>query len=366
MPTASRRSSPRASRKAAHVISAAIMAGGKSRRMGQDKAWIELEGRPIAARVVDVLREVADEVLIVANDPRFAELGLRVVPDRFPEGGALGGIATGVGAATHDRVLVAACDMPFLRADVWRLVVQRSDGADAVVPKVGGEYETLHALYTKACLGPLERALGAGKMRVISFFPEVRVREIPEADLRALDPDLRSLTNVNTPEELAAATAPRSRRSGALAAGIAEAGARVLARVTELAPVAWRSGAAADGWTVGFETWHIARGLERQRGWIERSLRGDLPFPFDLDATNALNAESSARFGDPPQPDTVALLRRELDRTVALVSSLGEADLERDCVETDGKRASVRIVAGRVMVRHIAGHLDAIENALTG
>ena len=132
------------------MISAAIMAGGKSRRMGQDKAWIGLEGRPIIARVIDVLREVADEVLIVANDPRFAELGLPVVPDRFPEGGALGGIATGLGAATHDRVLVAACDMPFLRADIWRLLVQRSDGADAVVPRVGGEYETLHALYTKA------------------------------------------------------------------------------------------------------------------------------------------------------------------------------------------------------------------------
>ena len=357
------------------TISAAVMAGGKSRRMGQDKAWLELEGRPIVQRVIDVLREVADEVLIVANDPRYAELGLRVVPDRFPEGGALGGIATGVGAAQHDLVLVAACDMPFLRADLWRLLIERAEGADAAVPKVGGQYETLHAAYRKACLGPMERALATGKMRVISFFDEVRVREVGEADLRALDPGLRALTNVNTPEELAAAmgarpdasaaTAP-SERAAALAAGIAGAVARALARVSGVSPEAWRRRSAADGWTVGFEIWHMARALERQRGWIEDSVRGDAPFPFDWDETHALNAETSRRYGDPPQGDTIALLRTEADRTVALIASLTDAELERECLETDGKRVSVRIVAGRVMTRHLAGHLEAIETALAG
>lgn len=172
--------------------------------MGQDKAWITIEGRPIIARVIEVLREVADEVFVVANDERYAELGLQVVPDRFPDGGALGGIATAVGAAQHQRVLVAACDMPFVRADLWRLLLDRAHGADAVVPRRGGEYETLHALYTKACLPHMERALATGRMRVISFFADVHVAEVGEADLRAVDPELRAFTNVNTPEELAA------------------------------------------------------------------------------------------------------------------------------------------------------------------
>ena len=348
------------------MISAAVMAGGKSRRMGQDKAWLELEGRPIVRRVVDVLREVADEVLIVANDPRYAELGLRVVPDRFPEGGALGGIATGVGAAAHDLVLVAACDMPFLRADLWRLVIERAEGVDAAVPKVAGQYETLHAAYRKACLGPMERALASGKLRVISFFDEIRVRDVGEADLRVLDPGLRALTNVNTPEELAAAMKRPGERAAALAAGIAGAVERALDRVSALPPEAWRRRSAADGWTVGFGVWHMARALERQRGWIEASVRGDAPFPFDWDETHALNAETSRRYGDPPQGDTVALLRTEADRTVALIASLTDAELERECLETDGKRVSVRIVAGRVMTRHIAGHFEAIETALAG
>ena len=188
-------------------VSAAVMAGGRSRRMGRDKAWLDVgDGRPIVQRVIDVLSEVADEVFIVANDDRYHALGRRVVPDSFPDGGALGGIATALAAATHDRVIVAACDMPFLRSEVFRLLIERSEGADAVVPRTGGEYEALHALYTKACLAPIERALAAGRMRVISFFDDVRVRAIDETDLRAVDPDLASFTNVNTPEELARVT----------------------------------------------------------------------------------------------------------------------------------------------------------------
>jgi molybdopterin-guanine dinucleotide biosynthesis protein A len=186
-------------------VSAAIMAGGKSKRMGQDKAWIELDGEPLIKRVADVLAQVADEVIVVANDPRYASLGLRVVPDKYPTGGALGGIATGVGAAAHDTVLVAACDMPFLSAEMWRAILAHRGEADVVIPRVGGEYETLHALYTKACVPQMARAIAENRLRVISFFDQVRVLAIEEPELRAVDPDLRAFTNVNTPEELASA-----------------------------------------------------------------------------------------------------------------------------------------------------------------
>jgi molybdenum cofactor guanylyltransferase len=186
-------------------VSAAIMAGGKSTRMGQDKAWIELDGEPLIARVASVLAEVADEVIVVANDARYESLGLRVVRDRYPTGGALGGIATGVGAATHDTVLVAACDMPFLSADVWRLLLGHAGEADVVIPRIGGEYETLHALYTKTCVPQMARAIAENRLRVISFFDQVRVLAVEEPELRAVDPTLRAFTNVNTPEELASA-----------------------------------------------------------------------------------------------------------------------------------------------------------------
>jgi len=188
-------------------VSAAIMAGGKSARMGQDKAWIELDGEPLITRVARVLGEVADEVLVVANDPRYETLGLRVVRDRYPQAGALGGIATGLGAASHDAVLVAACDMPFLSADLWRLLLGHTGEADVVIPRVAGEYETMHALYRKSCLPHMARAIAENRLRVISFFDAVSVKAIDEVELRAVDPTLRSFTNVNTPEELASALA---------------------------------------------------------------------------------------------------------------------------------------------------------------
>jgi len=183
------------------------VAGGKSLRMGQDKAWIELDGEPLIMRVAGVLAQVADEVIIVANDPRYESLGLRVVRDRYPEGGALGGIATGVGAAQHDTVLVAACDLPFLATAVWRVLLDHAGEADVIIPRIAGEYEALHALYTKACMPHLARALAENRLRVTSFFDAVRVLAVEEPELRAVDPTLRAFTDVNTPEDLASALA---------------------------------------------------------------------------------------------------------------------------------------------------------------
>lgn len=345
------------------AVSAAVMAGGRSRRMGTDKAFIELAGRPIIARVLDVMREVADEVLVVANDTRYATLGVRVVPDRFADGGALGGIATGVGAAAHDRVLVVACDMPFLRADVWRALIARADGFDAVVPKLGDDHETLHALYTKACLPAMERALADGRLRVISFFADVRVRDVPADELRGIDPGLRAFTNVNTPEELAALAARPDRRE-ALARRISAAVDRVVARVEGLSAGQWAVRCAPEGWSVGLEAQHIAVGLARHRGWIEAAIRGAPPFAFDRGETDALNAATAAAQEVPDRDATVALLRSEGAETAGLIRAVADADLDTVALRSGRRELTAERVASVVMVRHIEDHLRSIEGAV--
>jgi molybdopterin-guanine dinucleotide biosynthesis protein A len=172
--------------------------------MGRDKAWLDLgDGVPLVRRVAGTLANVADEVVVVASDERFASLGLPVVPDRFGEKGAFGGIATAVAATRGDLVCVAACDMPHPSAAVYRLLIQLADGYDVVIPRIGAELETMHAAYRRTCLEAMERALARGDMRVISFFPDVRVREVGAGELRAVDPELRAFENVNTPEDLA-------------------------------------------------------------------------------------------------------------------------------------------------------------------
>lgn len=190
-------------------VTGVIQAGGKSTRMGgRPKALMEVGGRPIIERVVAALAPAVDDLLIVTNTPElYAFLGLPMVPDVFPDHGALGGVYTGLKAAPGDAAFTVACDMPFLHPAAVRLVVDRVALADVVIPRVGGQLETLHAAYGKACLGPMEARLRAGQLKIVGFFAEVRVLEIPEAEVaRHADPALVFM-NVNTPEELARARA---------------------------------------------------------------------------------------------------------------------------------------------------------------
>ena len=168
-------------------VSGAILAGGKSRRMGRDKAWLDLgDGVPLVRRVARALTEVAEEIVVVSADERFRALGFPVVADRYGEKGAFGAIATAVAATRGQLVCVAACDMPWPSPAVYRLLLELADGYDVVVPRVGAEYETMHAVYRRAALPAMERALARGEMRIISFFPEVRMREVAAAELRAV------------------------------------------------------------------------------------------------------------------------------------------------------------------------------------
>jgi len=190
-------------------ITGVIQAGGRSTRMGgEPKALLELAGKRIVERVVDALSAVLDDLLVVTNTPeRYEFLHLPMVADRYPDGGSLGGIFTGLEAAGGDAAFTVACDVPFLSPDVVRLVLARAGDADVVIPCVNGQYETMHALYAKACLAPMEARLRAGQLRIVGFFPDVRVLEIDAAAVaRHRAPEV-AFMNVNTPDELAQARA---------------------------------------------------------------------------------------------------------------------------------------------------------------
>jgi molybdopterin-guanine dinucleotide biosynthesis protein A len=175
---------------------------------GEPKALIDLGGRRIVERVVAAIAPVVDDVLVVTNTPEhYAFLGLPMVADVFPDHGSLGGIYSGLKAATGAAAFTVACDMPFLRAEVARVVVAHAGEADVVIPRLGEQLETMHALYAKACLPHIEQRLRAGRLKIVGFFEDVRVLEIPEADVRRIaDPEIVFM-NVNTPDELARARA---------------------------------------------------------------------------------------------------------------------------------------------------------------
>ena len=197
-------------------ITGVVQAGGLSTRMGgEPKALIELGGRRIVEWVVAAIAPVVDDVLVVTNTPdRYAFLGLPMVGDVFPDHGSLGGIYSGLKAATGEAAFTVACDMPFLRADVARLVLAHAGEADVVIPRVGEQLETMHALYAKACLPHIEDRLREKRLKIVGFFDQVRVLEIPEDEVRRLADPAVVFMNVNTPDELALARSLDQRSLG--------------------------------------------------------------------------------------------------------------------------------------------------------
>ncbi len=205
-------------------FSASVLAGGQSRRMGRDKAFMPVGGRWLIERVLDTLSQVSDDLLIVTNTPEpYAGFGVRIVGDVYPGTGALGGIFTAIQAARHPYTFVVACDMPFLNADLLRYMAVLAPAYDVVVPRLASdgrdraadpkstakerELHPLHAIYAKTCLEPIERALREDDLRTIAFHSHVRVCYVEQEEIDVFDPQHLSLFNVNTPNELALAEA---------------------------------------------------------------------------------------------------------------------------------------------------------------
>jgi molybdopterin-guanine dinucleotide biosynthesis protein A len=186
-------------------ITGLILAGGASRRMGSDKAFLEVEGVPLIARVHAVLAPLFAEVLIAAGreTPGRGPFPGRVVYDVVPGLGPLGGIAAGLRASTTPWVFAFACDMPNLDARVIeRIARERGEGVPVVVPESGGGVESCHALYARAALPLIEAALNEGERAPHRVFKRIGARVIPKAEIAAVDPEFRSLANLNTPDDL--------------------------------------------------------------------------------------------------------------------------------------------------------------------
>lgn len=189
------------------AVTGIILAGGRSRRLGRDKAVEPFDGQPLIRRVIERVAPLTSEIVIVVADAaRGASLPLepdhRIALDIFPEGGSLGGIYSGLTAATNRWGLVVACDMPFLNRELLRHMLAQREGWDAVVPQPGSFPEPTHALYSRECLPSMEARLQAHDLKISGFFDQVKVRYLAQDEVEIFDPDLHSFFNVNSPEDL--------------------------------------------------------------------------------------------------------------------------------------------------------------------
>jgi molybdopterin-guanine dinucleotide biosynthesis protein A len=180
-------------------ITGVLLAGGKSRRMGHDKVCIEIGGRPLLTRSLDLLCQYFTTVLIAGDRPDQARPNIPAIPDIYP-GSALGGLYTGLKSAQTDWIFVAPCDMPYPDSRILEALVQLRNGFDAVVPRTPNGYEPVFALYHKNCLPLMHAMLQQGQYRIYDFYQRIKVhyldwQQMPEGWER-------SLLNINTPEQL--------------------------------------------------------------------------------------------------------------------------------------------------------------------
>jgi len=187
-------------------LTAFVLAGGKSTRMGQDKAFVDYSGRTLLARALDLARSVTPDVHIVGSRERFAEFA-PVVEDKFRECGPLGGIHAALVASQTELNLILAVDMPFVSTAFLHYLLTQARStrdADAVVPRAGGRWQPLCAIYRRKFSVTAESALRVGRNRIGQLFDEIRLRVIDADELQGAGFSLDIFQNLNTPEDLEA------------------------------------------------------------------------------------------------------------------------------------------------------------------
>ncbi len=172
--------------------------------MGKDKAWLEIDGRPMIQRVIEELLRVTPAVSVIANGPEYDRLGLPVLADLNPSIGPLEAIRVALAGSLAPRVLLVACDLPFVTAELLEFLLHRVEGYQATVPlSSDGRLEPLCAVYSTEALEPVTELIRSGERKVSRLFDRVRARLIPFEDLSQLAGAERFFINVNTPDDYA-------------------------------------------------------------------------------------------------------------------------------------------------------------------
>jgi molybdopterin-guanine dinucleotide biosynthesis protein A len=182
-----------------------ILAGGKNSRLpGKKKTFYRVGEDMMLTRIHTLFSKLFKEVIIVVNDPKdFAGWDMMVVTDIIPSRCALAGLHAGLFYASNPWIYVTACDVPFINEKVIRhLVEQREPGTEVIIPRTKDGLEPLAAAYSRECIPMIETNLENKIFMVQKFFRKKKVQELSVQDLKKLDPTMRFMFNVNTPEDL--------------------------------------------------------------------------------------------------------------------------------------------------------------------
>lgn len=195
-----------------------VLAGGRSSRLGVDKALAVVGGKSLIQRVVGQIMVVSNQIIIVGSPCQFdlpSDWEIEYKEDLYPGRGSLGGIYTGLLASNSFYSLVVACDMPFLNIELLRHMIKLSHSFDAVVPRVE-KVQPLHAVYSKSCLNDMKARLEDNQLGVTRFLTTMNVRYVERAECQGFDPQLLSFFNINSRADLAKANMLVAQRNAGL------------------------------------------------------------------------------------------------------------------------------------------------------
>lgn len=192
-----------------------ITAGGRSSRMGTDKAWLELGGRAMIEQVIAALAPVTSSLAIIANSPEYARLGLPVFADKQTGVGPLEAIRTALANSATSRIVLVGCDLPFVTEDLFRLLLSIPGDHQAVVPiGADGKLEPLCAVYCAEVLSVVTDLIARGERKVSLLFDPILTRFVPFEEMLHLKGAELFFENVNTPQDYARASESLQTRSG--------------------------------------------------------------------------------------------------------------------------------------------------------
>src|SRR5262245_32996927 len=179
-----------------------VTAGGRSSRMGRDKAWLELGGRPMIAHVLDALRPVVTDIAVIANRDEYGALGVQIVPDTNRGIGPIEAVRTSLAASRCDRVLLVGCDLPFVTSDLFSYLSNQAGRYQSVVPLDRDNMpEPLCAIYSRSSLPEVERMIEAGEFKISPLFERVDTLFVGFDELSGLRGADLFFENINTPDE---------------------------------------------------------------------------------------------------------------------------------------------------------------------
>src|SRR3989338_6940699 len=173
-------------------MTAIILAGGESSRMGTDKAFLKIGNQPLIKRQIGVLRKIFEKIIIVTNSlPKYRGYkGIKIISDIIPHHGPLGGIYSGLLASSSTYNFVVACDMPFINQGLIRYIIRNRDNYDIIIPKIDRKYHPLFGMYSKNCLPIIEKRIKQQRLKVSSIFLKVKTNFISKREIRQFDPNL--------------------------------------------------------------------------------------------------------------------------------------------------------------------------------